>query len=291
MEKIYNYIKLIRVKHWVKNLLVFVPLMFSSQILDKNMFLLTFIGCISFCFASSAIYIFNDIKDVEKDRKHKVKKNRPIAAGKILIPEAIVLMVILVTLVLLLNIFILKNIYALLLVLLYLLLNIGYSSGLKNVPILDIIILVSGFVLRVIYGASIASIEISKWLYITIMSFAFFMGFGKRRNEIIKQGDSSREVLKYYTREYLDKFMYVCLILTLIFYSLWSIDTTTIERFGNDYMIYTIPLLLVIFMKYCLNLENNDSFGDPVDVLFSDKVLVGLVLLFVIAMFALVYIV
>ena len=170
----------------------------------------------------------------------------------------------------------------------YYLLNIGYSFGLKNIPIVDIVILVSGFVIRVLYGASITSIEISNWLYLAVMSGSFFMGFGKRRNEIMKQGNNSRKVLMYYTKEYLDKFMYVCLILSIMFYSLWSIDSLTTQRFG-DYMVYTIPMVLVIFMKYCLDIEG-DSYGDPVDVVTSDKVLMVLILLFAIIMFLIMYV-
>ena len=160
--------------------------------------------------------------------------------------------------------------------------------GFKNIPILDIIILVSGFVIRVIYGSVVGDIELSNWLYLTVMSASFFMGFGKRRNEILKNGDNSRVVLKYYTKDFLDKFLYVFLVLTIVFYSLWSIDSTTISRLNNSYMIYTIPFVIVIFMKYCLDIEG-DSYGDPVDVLTSDKILMILVLLFVIVMFYLVY--
>ena len=162
-----------------------------------------------------------------------------------------------------------------------------YSLGLKNIPIIDVVILVSGFVIRVIYGASITSIEISKWLYLTAMSGSFFMGFGKRRNEIIKQGNDSRAVLKYYTKDYLDKFMYACLVLTLMFYSLWSVDTTTTAKFGEN-MIYTIPLVMIIFMKYCLDIEG-DSYGDPVDVITSDKVLMCMVGVLAISMYILIY--
>ena len=99
---------------------------------------------------------------------------------------------------------------------------------------------------------------------------------------------NSRVVLKYYTKDFLDKFLYVFLVLTIVFYSLWSIDSTTISRLNNSYMIYTIPFVIVIFMKYCLDIEG-DSYGDPVDVLTSDKILMILVLLFVIVMFYLVY--
>ena len=289
MNNIKDYIKLIRVKHWLKNFLIFIPLMFSTQILVVNKLLLTLIGFISFCFISSTVYIINDLNDVKKDRKHPIKKKRPIASGAVSKKEAIVIAGILFLISVLLNIFVIKELVCLIFILLYLFLNICYSRGLKNVAIVDVVILVSGFVIRVVYGAFINGIIISNWLYLTVMAGSFFMGFGKRRNEAIKQGSKSRKVLKYYTKEYLDKFMYICLILAIVFYSLWSIDVETIDRIGNNYMIYTIPFLLVIVMRYCLHMEG-DSFGEPIDIITSDKVLISLISLFVFSMFLIVYV-
>lgn len=288
MKKLKNILKLMRIKHYLKNGLIFLPLIFNSQLFEKKPLLMTFYGFVSFCLISSAVYVINDIKDVEKDRMHKIKKNRPIASGAISIKEAILLFIVLIIFSLSINIFIIKKFSSILLISLYLILNIMYSLGLKNIPIIDVVILVSGFVIRVIYGASIMSIEISKWLYLTVMSGSFFMGFGKRRNEIIKQGNDSRAVLKYYTKDYLDKFMYACLVLTLMFYSLWSVDTSTTAKFGEN-MIYTIPLVMIIFMKYCLDIEEN-SYGDPVDVITSDKILMCMVGILAISMYILIYV-
>lgn len=288
MKKLKNILKLMRIKHYLKNGLIFLPLIFNSQLFEIKPLLMTFYGFISFCLISSAVYVINDIKDVEKDRMHKIKKNRPIASGAISIKEAILLFIVLTISSLCINIFIIKEFSSILLISLYLILNIMYSLGLKNIPIIDVVILVSGFVIRVIYGASITSIEISKWLYLTVMSGSFFMEFGKRRNEIIKQGNDSRAVLKYYTKDYLDKFMYACLVLTLMFYSLWSVDTSTTAKFGEN-MIYTIPLVMIIFMKYCLDIEGN-SYGDPVDVITSDKILMCMVGILAISMYILIYV-
>ena len=126
-------------------------------------------------------------------------------------------------------------------------------------------------------------------MYLTVMSGAFYMGLGKRRNEVIKQGDKARKVLEKYNKEFLDKFMYVCLVLSIVFYSLWTIDGQTIERVGSNYMIWTIPLLMIILMKYSLIIEG-DSYGDPVDVLIKDRFLIVLVLLFVFSMISILYI-
>jgi len=297
MIKIKNYIKLIRVKHYIKNLLIFIPLLFSGQLLDVDKLINCLCGFILFSMLASSVYIFNDLKDVEKDKAHPTKKNRPIASGNISSKEAIVLMVLLLFLIMLISIIILRldwitnQQFITLLVYLgiYFIVNILYSLGLKNIPILDVVIIVIGFLIRVLFGAAIASINISNWLYLTIMAGAFYLGFGKRRNETMIQGDKSRDVLKKYNKEFLDKFMYVCLILAIVFYSLWCIDATTIERVGNNYMIWTIPLLLILTMKYSLNIEG-DSFGDPVDVILNDRVLIVLVFLLAISMIGILYV-
>ena len=230
MTKCKDYIQLFRIKHWLKNVLIFLPLLFSREIFVYNKILLTLISFFTFCFISSSIYIFNDIRDIDKDRVHKVKKNRPIASSRVSVREGYILMFILLFVGLVINVIWIRNMYSFILLIMYYLFNIFYSLGLKNVPILDVVILVSGFVIRVIYGAVVTDIELSNWLYLTVMSSSFFMGFGKRRNEILKQGNKSREVLKYYTKDYLDKFLYVFLVLTIVFYSLWSIDSSTPRR-------------------------------------------------------------
>ncbi len=298
MKKIKDLVKLMRIKHYIKNLLVFFPALFSCQLFNSNYFVKCIIGFISVSLLASAVYCINDIKDKEKDAKHPIKKERPIASGRVSVGEASAFAVILVLISLLLNVFMHFNmgmslkslIIASSAELLYLVLNIFYSFGLKNVPIVDVVILVSGFLIRILYGAFITEIEISNWLYLTVMMGAFYMGFGKRRNESLKQGDKSRAVLKKYSKEFLDKFMYVSLIMTLVFYSLWCIDEDTIARIGNGYMIYTIPLIFIVLMKYSLDIENNESFGDPVDVIVKDKWLMGLAALLGVVIMGIIYI-
>ena len=297
LEKIKSIVKLIRPKHYLKNFLIFLPLFFSGELNNINKVIVCFFGFISFCLLASTVYVINDLKDVEIDKLNPTKKNRPIASGKIKMNEAVLIIIGLLILMCIFNFlsynfkYITLNQFIILLLLecLYLILNILYSFGLKNIPIVDIVILVSGFIIRLVYGAEITQIEISNWMYLTVMSGAFYMGLGKRRNEVIKQGDKSRKVLKKYNKEFLDKFMYVCLVLSIVFYSLWTIDGQTIERVGSNYMIWTIPLLMIILMKYSLIIEG-DSYGDPVDVLIKDRFLIVLVLLFVFSMISILYI-
>lgn len=290
MNKIKEYIKLIRVKHWFKNLLVFLPLIFSRELFDKNKIISCILAFFAFSFISSVVYIINDMKDIENDRKHPIKKKRPLASGTVKKSEGIVLGVVLLIISFAINFYITKNLIAMLLITLYLLLNIAYSVSLKKKPIIDIVILVSGFFIRVLYGAIINNIELSNWLYLTVISGSFYIGLGKRRNEIIKQGDKSREVLKYYTKSFLDKNMYVCEALCIVFYSLWCVDPAIVASLNHNYLVWSVPIVMIILMKYSLDIEG-DSFGDPVDVLFTDKILLTIVLLYSLVMFGIIYLI
>ncbi len=290
-KKIKNYIKLIRVKHWLKNGLVFLPIFFSSNIFNINLLLTSVLAFFIFSFTSSIVYVVNDMNDIEKDKLHPVKKNRPLASGAISIPMARVVIVILFVLVALLSFFAYKvnnNIFIFIIPLIYLVLNIMYSKGLKNIPIIDVVILVSGFVFRVMYGGVITDIEVSKYLYLMIIFGAFYLGFGKRRNEIIKNGEKSRKVLELYNKEFLDKNMYVMLGLAVVSYTLWCVDPATIARVGNDYLFWTIPLLIIILLLYSLNIEGN-SHGDPIEVILADKKLLVTVFIYIIVMGGILY--
>lgn len=286
MEKIKDYLKLMRIKHYIKNLLVFLPLIFSLKFYDIGMDIKIFVGFIAFCLTCSIVYIINDIQDVEKDKKHPEKCKRPIASGKVSKKEAYCLAIILFIIIAIVNIVGKLNYQSAGILFLYLFLNILYSKKLKNVPLLDVVILVSCFVLRVIYGAMVIDVTVSHWLYLTIISFSFYLSLGKRRNEMVKteiNKENTREVLKYYTKSFLDKNMYMCLSLTIMFYALWCVDSITTEKFNINYLIWTVPLLIIICMKYSLNIEG-DSYGDPVEVVLSDKILIVLILIYCIAM-------
>ena len=291
-----KYIKLMRIKHYFKNLLMFLPLIFGRQLFNFNKLIIVFLGFMSFNLIASCVYIINDLKDVEKDRKHPIKSQRPIASGEVSEKNAKILFSLLFILSIILNIIIYcisstaGTFVAICFEIFYFIMNIGYSFGLKNYPIIDVVVLVLGFIIRILVGSTLTNIKISKWLYLTVIAGSFYLGFGKRRNEVIKQGENSREVLKRYPKEFLDKFMYVCVTLTIVFYSLWCVDDNTIQRVGNEYLAITIPILMVILMKYSLNVENNESYGDPVDVLFQDKILLSLVVIFVFVVFGIVYI-
>lgn len=282
-----NYIKLMRPKHYIKNFLIFLPVLFNGNLFDVNCIITTLLGFLCFSLLASSIYVLNDIRDVEKDKKHKIKKYRPIASGAISLKNAYIFFSILIFLVFGLCFLFKFDLNSILILVIYFLLNCSYSLGLKNIPLIDIVILVSGFLLRVLFGAVILDIAVSSWLYLTVISVSFYLGLGKRRNEFIKNGSNSRFVLKFYSKEFLDKNMYMFLAITIVFYSLWSTDKNI--AFNTNLLVWTVPLVMIIFMRYSMIVES-DSDGDPVEVLTKDKLLFSLISIYSIIMVLILYV-
>ena len=277
-----KYLKLFRVKHYIKNILIFLPLLFSHQFKNINLILSVFIAFISFSLLCSAIYIFNDIKDKDLDSKHPKKKFRPIASGEVSVKKAYIfhfLLYFLSNMIILLNNN--NNLYQLIILNIYYFINIIYSIKLKNIPIIDITCIMVGFLLRVILGCLVVNVLISSWLYLTIISFSYYLALSKRRNEMLKIGKTTRSVLIAYNKNFLDKMMYVFLTSTIVFYSLWCANISSVLI--NLYLI-SIPILLLIIMQYSLIIENN-SYGNPVDVIFENKLLLLTIILYSLYMF------
>ncbi len=272
MKKIKILIKLMRVKHYIKNLLIFMPLIFTHGLFTKN-FISVLYGFIAFSLMASVVYIINDIVDKNKDKLHNTKKHRPIASGEISVDAAVLVCVILFFLSLYINYLSKANdLFTPLLLLLYLISNIIYSLYVKNLPIFDVFFLVCFYILRIYYGAQIIDVRVSYWLYLTIMSGAFFLSLGKRRNEI-RDYSKTRKVLNKYNEGFLDKFMYVSVTSTFLFYSLWAVNQNL------RFLVFTIPVVFIIMIKYLLLIEK-ESDGDPTEVLLKDKTLVVLCLIY-----------
>jgi len=294
MYLIRHYLKLLRAHHWIKNILILIPLFFSVGLFNTSLIITAILGFVCFSLLSSIVYIINDIKDIEKDRLHNTKCHRPLASGKIPVLHAIVILIILSIVLIFLMIMLriqgsrICNIKSIVLMLLYMVLNVAYSIGFKNIPIVDVTILASGYVIRVLFGAVIIDVNISVWLYLVITLGAYYMGLGKRRNEISCYETETRSVMKFYSHNFLDKNMYVCQALCIVFYSLWSIDSVTVQKFNTNAFVYTIPIMLIIFFKYSLNIET-DVDGDPTSVLLGDKILLSLCVAYIIIVFCIIY--
>jgi 4-hydroxybenzoate polyprenyltransferase len=295
-SRLKTYLQLLRPHHYIKNVLIFIPLFFSLSFLDTRALAISCIGFAAFSLSASIVYILNDIQDIEKDRLHPVKRFRPLASGKISVAHARIILGTLAAVLTVLALFLgirenRPGIWAAAgLLAVYMALNIGYSWGLKNIPLVDITILASGYVIRMLFGALIIETGVSVWLYLLITVGAFYLGLGKRRNEITgpANGRETRGVMHFYSHNFLDKNMYVCQALCVVFYALWSIDAATVQKLHTGAFVYTIPLFLIILLKYSLNVETTSD-GDPTAIVLQDKTLLFLCAVYLIWAFCLIY--
>jgi 4-hydroxybenzoate polyprenyltransferase len=281
------YIKLIRVKHWVKNFFVFLPAFFAGKpenLLSADTFLMFF----AFCLGASSIYIINDIVDVEKDKLHPVKKKRPIASGKISVRQALVLFVI-VLLIWSVILYFLHS--AALFVLSYFIINVFYSFRLKNISILDVTSISIGFVLRVWGGGAVMDIEISHWMTIMVFLLSISMAFAKRRDDLLidVEKTSIRKSLSGYTIPFLDIAKSISFSITLIAYILYSISPEVTERLGTDKLYITSLFVFCGIMRYIQISVVDKKAGSPVDLLLKDRFTQITILLWTLSLSIIIY--
>jgi len=253
---------LFRVNHYIKNLLVFTPLLFTSGLSDLSKLALSFKAFIIFSLIASVVYVINDLFDIKFDKKHPQKRKlKPLASGKISISFAYFSIAILS----IISIFILLNNKNLINVfLIYIIMNVLYSFFLKFIPILDIFILSFNYILRVYAGSVIIDVPLSNWMAITIFAGAIFISALKRRQEIIIHGTSSRPVLKKYSINYLNKIADYSAILSIVFYCLYVISV-------NEKLVITIPLVLFGILRYSYLSESKNFSDSPIDEIIKDK--------------------
>ena len=270
--KFVKYLRLIRVHQWIKNGFVFVPLLFSQHLFDLNYFLDALSAFIVFCFASSAIYVINDIIDVEADRAHPVKKNRPLPSGDISTVAALVTASLMLVLVLWLMMYF-DNEF-ILFVIGFIVLNVLYSFWLKNIVLLDIFSIAAGFSIRVLAGAFAIQVPISSWLILTTMFISLFLGVMKRRSELVlvsenskqnlktgfiaaentykndKNGTQSRKVLREYSLNFADQMATIAAAGVIICYALYSVAPRTVSIFQTESLIYTTPFVVFGIFRF-----------------------------------------
>jgi 4-hydroxybenzoate polyprenyltransferase len=282
-------IKTMRPRQWTKNGFVFFGLIFDKQLFNLDPFLRTLGGFALFCLISSAVYLFNDIFDVEADRNHPEKKNRPIASGTLSIPAAWST-AILLTLIAVPLAFLLSPIFALILIS-YLVINLLYSRWLKHVSILDVLIISSGFVLRVAAGVALITVErFSPWLYMITILFSLYIGLGKRRAEmnLLAQGASAhRKVFEGYTIPLLDQYITIVSGMTIVAYSLYTFSAPNLP--ANHTMMLTIPFVVYGIFRYLQLIQIGHAAGSPDEVALKDRPLQLTVLLWGLTVIAIFY--
>lgn len=269
-SRIILYLRLLRVTSWAKNMFVFVPIIFAKQLFIINEFNTVLLGFILFSLAASLVYIINDLYDAKKDALHPLKKNRPIASGDITSSSAIIIAAVIF---LLLGIFSIRvNLFFTLIIWSYVLLNVLYSSYLKNVVIVDIFCIALGFMLRVIGGAVIISVPISSWLILTTLFLSLFLAVMKRRVEVAtsEQPSQQRIVLKDYSLSFIDQITSITAGGVIISYALYSVSDRTILMFGSDYFVATTLFVVFGIFRYMYIVYQKQKGEDVAEALFTD---------------------
>jgi 4-hydroxybenzoate polyprenyltransferase len=282
-------IKAMRPRQWTKNGFIFFGLIFDKQLFLPEPFFRTLQGFFLFCLISSAVYLFNDIADIEGDRLHPQKKNRPLASGALPLNIALGTAVILSITTLLLA-YLLEPAFAVILGF-YLTLNLLYSRWLKHVPILDVLIISTGFVLRVAAGVALITVErFSPWLYMITILFSLYIGLGKRRAEmnLLEQGAGAyRKVLDGYTIPLLDQYITIVSGMTIIAYSLYTFSAPNLPL--NHSMMLTIPFVVYGIFRYLQLIQTGHVAGAPDEVALKDRPLQITVLLWGLSVIAVFY--
>jgi 4-hydroxybenzoate polyprenyltransferase len=264
-------IESMRPKQWVKNGIIFAALIFDVQLFMLTPLLRTLAGFVILCMLSSAVYLFNDLADIEKDRLHPKKRLRPLASGRLNTSVALVVAILLPLVALPLS-FLLDWRFGVIAVV-YLVTNILYSFWLKNVVIIDVMLLATGYVLRVAAGVAIITVErFSPWLYICMTLLALFMGFGKRRGEMVLQGNgsnSSRKVLQDYTLPFLDELINIVSTATIVAYSLYTFTAPNLPE--NHAMMLTIPFVIYGIFRYLYLIHIKGEGGAPDELVLTDR--------------------
>jgi 4-hydroxybenzoate polyprenyltransferase len=282
-----------RPRQWTKNLALFVGIVFAQKLLDPRLFERATIAFVAFCLASSSIYLFNDLQDLESDRQHPKKKNRPLAAGTLPISWAIVAIGVLWLCCagLATSLFFIplvgKDVFASLgganllfacVLSSYVILMIFYGIRLKHVVLLDVFIIASGFALRILAGAVVIPVIISPWLYIVTIMLSLLLALGKRRNELVLmegQASNHRQILKEYNLPLLDQLITIVTSATVMSYSLYTFQAAT----GDYRLMITIPLVLYGVFRYLYLVYVKKEGGSPEEVLLRDRHMLGTVVL------------
>ena len=255
-------IRLLRPKHWIKNLFVLAPLIFSGLFTRADKRLLAIFAMLLFCVAASIVYILNDLSDRHRDALHPTKRlTRPLASGAVSVGAARALLVVLSAL-LLAGSFVSPPLVAVLLV--YIVLNVLYSTWLKHMPVIDIFCVAAGFVLRVYAGAVVINVPLSSWMLVTTLAIALYLAAIKRRDELEVQGDAARAVLGQYTVPLLDRFALMASVCAMVFYCMFVVTTRPVLAF-------TIPFVLFGIFRYWFLVDRQGRGESPTDALWTDR--------------------
>ncbi|HEY8920487.1 MAG TPA: decaprenyl-phosphate phosphoribosyltransferase [Chitinophaga sp.] len=285
-----QYLKLLRPHHWVKNLFLFIPLFFAGEL-----FYLSTIGHLlaaffAFSLTASSIYIINDYKDIEADRAHPVKSKRPLASGAVSPTAGLVLFVVCMVIGLGLAWYVKPKF--LFVVGIYFILNLLYSLGLKNISILDIIILSTGFVLRIKAGGIASGTAVSSWLIVMVFLLALFMAVAKRRDDvIIKQvsGQEMRKAAKGYNMDFMNVTLALLSAVIIVCYLMYTLDPVTMVRFSTHRLFYTTLFVIAGLLRYLQITYVENNTGSPTKILYKDRFIQLTIALWILSFYVIIY--
>ncbi len=283
-------IKTMRPRQWAKNIFVFVALFFDRKLTDPESILRTLAAFVLLCLMSSAVYIMNDLADIENDRQHPTKKNRPLAAGRLNPTVAVVAAIILAAGSLIAGFMLSTGLGWILL--LYLLIQISYTFWLKRVVLVDVLIVASGFILRIAAGVAVIEVErFSPWLYVFGGFLALFMVIGKRRHELVLLGEHAgdhRQILKEYNLDLVDRLLGLVTTGAVIAYTLYTFLAEGLPT--NHLMMLTIPFVLYAVFRYLYLIHVRHEGGAPEDILLRDRAMQVSILFWAIVVFVVLYV-
>ncbi len=264
-------IQALRPVQWVKNVFVLAPIVFAEQLGQAEVVTRAAMAFGTFCLAASAIYLINDLRDRDEDRRHPLKQHRPIASGALPVPAAIIAAVVLAAAALGSALFF--GTFFTLLLATYLTINVLYSSWLKRVVILDVMAVASGYVIRVLAGAEAIDVQVSRWLLLCTIFLALFLILSKRRHELVLlAGDAAehRAVLSHYSPAFLDQMINVVTASTVVSYAVYTVDADTVSRFGSDRLVYTMPMVLFGIFRYLYLIYQRQEKRNPTEAILRD---------------------
>jgi len=281
---------------WTKNLLLFAGVLFSRQITDVHLLLRATAGFVAFSLLAGTIYLLNDLVDVETDRLHPRKRNRPIASGRLPASVGWAALLPLFAIVVALSLWLGTGFTVVAAI--YLISNVAYSFWLKRQVLIDVFVIAIGFVLRAIAGVVLLrpvspDTEISPWLLVCTFFGALFLALAKRRREVANVGASAaarqREVLNHYSPEFVDGLLLISAAASVMSYALYTIWPATVAKFGTEALLYTVPFVAYGIFRYLYLVRASESSEDPAHVLLTDMPMAGCLVLYVAAVLFILY--
>lgn len=291
--KLLGALRIIRIRQWVKNFFVLIPVFFGGAMFDVGQIVAGILTMLAFCFAASAVYCLNDVIDVEADRAHPVKRFRPVASGEVTVLEAFILMGVMV-------VFSMAMLSLLTewrtvggIVVFYLILNVLYCIRLKDLAIVDVCVVAFGFVLRILAGGLAADIQLSKWIVLMTFLLTLFLSFAKRRDDVLRMeatGVAPRKNTIRYNLTFINQAITITGTVMLVCYIMYTVSPETLANFHNDYLYLTSVFVLLGLLRYIQIAVVDKKSGDPTKVILKDRAIQLIVAAWFLAFLFIIYI-